>query len=296
MLKVIDIASWQSVATAGMDGIDGVIVKTTEGVGYVNPNADAQYQLAKSKGRLLGIYHYANGLDPEAEAEYFYEQSKGYIGEAIPFLDWEAGSNIAWGDTGWCIRFVNHFHDLTGIWCGIYIQASALNQVANLVDKSPLWIAGYPTDAASWDVPAFPYSTAPWETFTLWQFTSGGNLDRNVANITPDGWKKIAKGDNTSILPSPVPPPPTNQNDDTLEKKATLVQSGYYGIGEDRKKKLGKYYTGTQAIVNHRINIQDDPIQVLVQETLAGKYGNGDERKRLLGSYFRPVQDVINRS
>ena len=66
MLKVIDISSHQSVETAGIDGIDAVIVKATQGTGYINPKCDAQYQLAKKKGRLLGVYHYAGGGDPVA--------------------------------------------------------------------------------------------------------------------------------------------------------------------------------------------------------------------------------------
>ena len=39
MLKVIDISSHQSVETAGIDGIDAVIVKATQGTGYIIRNA-----------------------------------------------------------------------------------------------------------------------------------------------------------------------------------------------------------------------------------------------------------------
>ena len=70
-LKVIDISSHQTVEQAGMDGIDGVIVKATQGTTYINPKCNPQYQLAKLKGRLLGVYHYAGGGDPIAEADFF---------------------------------------------------------------------------------------------------------------------------------------------------------------------------------------------------------------------------------
>ena len=192
MLKVIDISSHQSVETAGIDGIDAVIVKATQGTGYINPKCDAQYQLAKKKGRLLGVYHYAGGGDPVAEADYFLKNIQGYIHEAVLCLDWEAGQNASWGNTAWCRAFVNRVFEKTGVWCLIYIQASAVQQAANCANDCPLWIAGYPTDAASWDVPAFNYSTSPWPTYTIWQFTSGGGLDRNVAQLTYDAWRKIA--------------------------------------------------------------------------------------------------------
>ena len=48
-------------------------------------------------GKLLGIYHYAGGGDPVAEADYFYTQTKNYVGEAVPALDWEEYKNPKFG-------------------------------------------------------------------------------------------------------------------------------------------------------------------------------------------------------
>lgn len=300
-LKVIDISSHQSVETAGMDGIDGVIVKTTEGTGYVNPRGDAQYQLAKSKGRLLGFYHYANGTNPVAEANYFVDNSLNYFKEAIPFLDWEGGSNQSWGNPNWCREFVNQVHARTGIWCGIYVQASAINQVANLVNDCPLWVAGYPIDDASWNVPPFQYNIAPWEAYTLWQFSSGGGLDKNIANVDAAGWKRIAQGGGDVVITPPKPPvtPPQGSwttDGKNLEQMASDVMDGKVGDGQERIDKLGKYATGVQAIVNHRLNgdYGGQAIRILTDETLKGVYGDGDARKNMLGSYYQPVQDTIN--
>lgn len=174
---------------------DFVITKVTQGDWYVHNSYDAIYRRAKNDGKLLGVYHYAEGKDPETEAQFFYDHIKSYIGEAIPCIDWESGSNRSWGDTNWVRRFVNKMHDLTGIWCMIYVQASAVYQVANCANDCALWVAGYPTDSASWDVPTFRYSVSPWPAYTVWQFTSSNdNTDRNVANVDAEGWKRIAKG------------------------------------------------------------------------------------------------------
>ena len=58
----------------------GVIVKATQGTGYVNPKCNHQYALAKSLGKKLGLYHYAAGGNPETEAQYFINNIKNYVG------------------------------------------------------------------------------------------------------------------------------------------------------------------------------------------------------------------------
>lgn len=293
MLKVIDISSHQSVETAGIDGIDAVIVKATQGTGYINPKCDAQYQLAKKKGRLLGVYHYAGGGDPVAEADYFLKNIQGYIHEAVLCLDWEAEQNASWGNTGWCRAFVNRVYEKTGVWCLIYIQASAVQQASNCANDCGLWIAGYPTNAANWDVPNFNYSTSPWSTYSIWQFTSGGGLDRNVSQLTHDTWRKIANPSNqTGATPTPEPVQETVVGTDgvSLSCLANRAKQGIYGNGEERRNKLGvSLYAGVQAIVN-----DSDVIATLVKETKAGSYGNGDYRKMRLGEYYDKVQAEIN--
>ncbi|WCT61513.1 SDR family oxidoreductase [Limosilactobacillus portuensis] len=61
----------------------GTIVKASQGTGYVNPKYEYQYSLAKTNGRLLGLYHYAGGNDPVAEATYFLDHIRGKVGEAV---------------------------------------------------------------------------------------------------------------------------------------------------------------------------------------------------------------------
>ena len=86
-LRVLDAASHQgNMAQENID-FDALIVKATEGCTYVNPYCDREFQKAFRQGKKLGVYHFArnaNGNIPEAEAEFFIENTKGYIGKAIP--------------------------------------------------------------------------------------------------------------------------------------------------------------------------------------------------------------------
>ena len=92
----IDISNWQNGINLAAVPFDFVICKATEGTRYVSPDCDRQIQQAIGLGKLVGVYHYVNGGDADAEAEYFYEHCKGYVGKAAFFIDWEDQGNKAW--------------------------------------------------------------------------------------------------------------------------------------------------------------------------------------------------------
>ena len=193
MLKMVDVYSGSPRSYATLSGVDITMIKATQGTSYVNPCCDTDYQAAKKAGKLLGVYHYLCGGNPEAEARYFYKNIKSYLGEAAPAGDWEANQNASWGNRNYVRRFVDEFHKLSGVWPLIYVQASALSQVANCAKDCGLWIASYPSmNWHSWSIPKMKVNTAPWPTYTIWQFT-GDNMDRNLVNTTRKGWKKLAK-------------------------------------------------------------------------------------------------------
>ena len=151
-----------------------------------------QYSLAKNAERLLGLYHYAGGGNPVAEANYFLAHIQDKLGQAVLAVDWEQYQNVAWGDTTWVRQFVDEIHRQTGIWPLIYVQESAIWQVANCVSDCGLWVAKYASmDWHSWTVPAMTVNTSPWQTYTLWQF-AGDDEDRSIATVDREGWERLA--------------------------------------------------------------------------------------------------------
>ena len=90
-MKGIDISNWQSGInlSAIAKDIDFVIVKATEGIGFVDKSCDRFFQAAKDLGKPLGFYHFARTNDARKEADFFYQNTKNYFGQAIPILDWE---------------------------------------------------------------------------------------------------------------------------------------------------------------------------------------------------------------
>ena len=196
-LYTVDVYSGSSDNIIRDSHAQGVIVKATQGTSYVNPRCNHQYELAGQLGKLRGLYHYAGGGNPEAEAQYFINNIKNYVGKAVLILDWESYQNASWGNTSWARRFVDEVHRLTGVWCLIYVQESALWQVANCASKCGVWVAKYASmNWNSWTLPDMSVSSGAFACMTGWQFT-GGDMDRSIFYLDANAWNKIASGDDT---------------------------------------------------------------------------------------------------
>lgn len=230
MLRVVDVASHQAGIVTGALDCDAVICKATEGTGYVNPYCDEHYQSAKAAGKLLGVYHYASGGNPESEAEFFINNVRGYLHEAILVLDWESGDNAAWGDSSWVARFCAHVVALTGINPMIYVQRSAVNQCVGLGDYG-IWLAEY-----------LDYASRGWNDYTepnysgdyaMHQFTSSGAisgwsgpLDLSLFFGDANAWLAYA-GATGQPVPTPQPQAQTYVQPSVQSSDTTyIVQPG----------------------------------------------------------------------
>ena len=193
----VDVYSGSSDSIIRDSHAQGVIVKATQGTSYVNPRCNHQYELAGQLGKLRGLYHYAGGGNPEAEAQYFINNIKNYVGKAVLILDWESYQNASWGNSNWSLRFANEVHRLTNVWPLIYVQESALWQVANCASKCGVWVAKYASmNWNSWTLPDMSVSSGAFACLTGWQFT-GGDMDRSIFYLDANAWNKIASGDGT---------------------------------------------------------------------------------------------------
>lgn len=252
----IDISSWQAGIDLAKVPADFVIVKATQGVTYVNPKCDSQYQSAKGAGRLLGVYHYVDGSDPVAQANYFVTHCRNYIGEALIALDWEAEQNPRWGDVNFLEQVVRAFIAKTKIRPVIYTMASAYAAVKAVADRNncALWIAQY----GSMDPTG--YQSHPWNegayACAIRQYSSngrlpgyGGPLDLNLAYMDAAAWKRYA---NPQGKPTPAPAPAPKPK--PAPKPAPKPKTGTYTVrsGDTLSGIASKYGTTWQEL--QRIN------------------------------------------
>lgn len=302
-MRGIDVSGWQKGIDLSKIDCDFVIVKATQGTGFTSADYERQAKQAKSLGKKLGIYHYANGSGAEAEAEFFVSKVKPYVKEAILVLDWEKDQNSKFG-TGieYPLAWLNKVYELTGVRPLIYMSKSVTRQHewGEVAKHYDLWVAQYADDNQT------GYQSTPWtdkngygawNSPAIFQYSSHGrlngyndNLDINIAYMDAEAWDKYAKGD-TGAKPATKEEPKGNTTTGTTLELVYGVMTKQYGDGEARKAALGTRYNEVQGMINH---IANTPAATLAEETKAGKYGNDPIRKAVLGARYNEVQAIIN--
>lgn len=196
MLNFLDTSNWQGGYNPALTGADAVIVKATEGTGYVDPYCDPIIQQAMAAGMPWGFYHFAGDVDAVAEAVHFINNCSGYFGSGIPVLDWEGNQGVDWVN-----RFVETVHEQTGVWPWIYANPWRFNQ-GGVNPNCARWVASYPdvvspkwSQAQGWDCPAADGNVV------AWQFCSDGAVNGIAGNVDLDlfygdkeQWQAYARG------------------------------------------------------------------------------------------------------
>ena len=314
-LNGIDIAGYQSSMNTKTIPADFIIVKSTQGTGFINPYFKSQIDGTISSNRVAGIYHYANGSGVIGEVNFFLQTIKDYLGKAILCLDWEtsndsSGRNIQFSNPDYAKQFMDEVKKRTDVTMFLYCSKSPINTMNWGPTKNSnylLWGAQYK------DYSVYPgYNPNPWQSSQGWgpwgndvkihQYGAvslpgyNGPIDGDIAYMTRDemisyyGKKVVAPSVQQPVI---ITPP---KEDEPLDKANLLqlvadVQQGKYGVGDERKSKLGNNYQDVQAFINH---VYGASVDTLAVEAITGKYGSGELRKKVLGNRYNEVQKAIN--
>lgn len=196
MLNFLDTSNWQGGYSPALTGADAVIVKATEGTGYVDQYCDSIIQQAIASGMPWGFYHFAGDGDATSEAAFYLENCHNYFGQGIPVLDWEGNQTAEWVNA-----FVEYVHAQTGVWPWIYANPWRFNQ-GGVNPNCARWVASYP-DAASptwsqaqgWDCPAADGNVVAWQ-FCSDGVVNGiaGDVDLDLFYGDKEQWLAYARG------------------------------------------------------------------------------------------------------
>lgn len=294
MLKGIDISHHQRGITKFGSDVDFVIIKATEGIGYVDEQCDRLYQQAKKDGKLLGVYHFARpdlNNSAIAEADWFIKNIQGYIKEAILVLDWESGYL---GNVNWVKAFLDRVKEKTGVKALLYASRSPINSFnwsSVVAGDYGLWVADYGANTGeAGRKPVVKW----WPFYILWQYTSRGhisgytgNVDMNYFYGDAETWRKYATSSSNGSAPTPTPAPVKKTN----EQIADEVLEGKWGNGEERKKELeakGYNYQAIQDIVNEKLGITKKPV---VEYYTVQK---GDNLTKIAKKYGTTVNQLVS--
>lgn len=268
-----DISGYQSGDIPATVPADFAIVKATQGLYWSNGNYATQLANADRTGKATGVYHFANGGNATAEADFFVNAVSSRVGRSVLALDWEqclaygrygcATANPNWGNQAWVQTWVTRVHDRTAVWPIVYVQRSAVWQVNAFVRQHcMLWVAQYASNAST------GYQDSPWnagasgEGMTQYASTGyingRGPLDLNRFYGDRNAWQKIACGERAGCTVGTVTTAPSTRTETTttttdLNALASAVIRGEYGNGQERRARLGGNYGRVMAIVNARL-------------------------------------------
>lgn len=167
-IKGTDVASYQGM-TPLTSGTDFMIIKATEGTGYISPYQVSQARTARAAGLVTGFYHYLSTGPVTAQAAYFVDKCDSVAGDILA-CDWEApGVGCAAKDA-----FLKEVKRLRpGHKVILYCNKDFwFNLDTTSYAGDGLWIADYD------NAPGHPGIKAPW---VVHQYSDSGGVDRNVA-------------------------------------------------------------------------------------------------------------------
>lgn len=237
---MIDVSSWQTGINVTTSGAQIVVTKATEGVGYVNPDCDRVVQDALAAGQGVGVYHFAHTEnDARREAQYFIDNTRGYVGKGIvPILDWEPSAS--W-NTDWALTWLQTVEAAWNTKPIIYMNQSTENAYdwsTVVAGNYGLWIAAYTlgyTPVYGFNPPSAQPTLYHWPFAVAWQYTSTGYvgdwseaLDLSVVYGDLNTWYAYADSGQTAPKPTPQPTPQPSTPDTTCDNNCVIIQSGQY--------------------------------------------------------------------
>ena len=185
---VFDISHYETVSQnfteTAAAGIAAVILKATQGTGFVDPTFLSRVAEAKAAGLLVGAFHFLDGSNPAEQAAHFLTVAKSEGGVSLLAIDWEpypaSQASVMQAATA-----VASVHAATGMWPIAYMSRFMLSAPNATLSKCPLWLAEYGSN------PICPPGFSQWK---LWQHTDGrvGSAVVPVPGIGPCDRSKFA--------------------------------------------------------------------------------------------------------
>ncbi|KGR79220.1 hypothetical protein CD29_07710 [Ureibacillus manganicus DSM 26584] len=174
---------FEAVANAG---IEVVYIKSSEGIDWIDPYFEKNYDGAKAAGLKVGFYHYVNARsvsDALAEAKFFVSVIQDKSFEAKLAVDFEDFGELSIDEINQItLAFAEEVEKLSGKEVAIYSNSSnATNVFDESLTKYSLWVAQYDGNK--------PWDDIIWDTWAGWQYTDSGtvegingNADLNIFN------------------------------------------------------------------------------------------------------------------
>ena|GEM_PF-496480 len=181
-IRIIDVSHWQGdidFAKVRADGIQGVYIKATEGIGYADPMFKINATNASSTGLKIGFYHFAHANnDPTKEVDWFLTTIQGLSYDLPLVLDIESNKGLSKPQIStfadkWMQEMIRRTNRTPLLYTYTSFAKSCLDKSLN---KYPVWIAHYSSDEK-------PGDNGVWEEWKIWQYSDAGKVSGIAGNV-----------------------------------------------------------------------------------------------------------------
>lgn len=192
VLMGADISNWQG-ALVDFDlmktACQFVVIKATEGIGFVDPEFARNWSESKRVGLVRGAYHFAHpeDNDPVAEADYFCNTVTFETGDFV-WLDWETAVPAGFDIVQWCRKWLDRVKQNVNIAGVVYLNQAEVDGH----DWRAVIDADYGLSLADYED---PLNDTPWPVVAFRQYTSHGAVPGVAGAVDLD----IFYGDLTAL-------------------------------------------------------------------------------------------------
>jgi lysozyme len=157
-------------------GIAAVILKATQGIGFVDPAFAQRLADARAAGLLVGAYHFMDATSPVEQMAHFLSVVGADDGVLL-VVDFEAYERSQPTVTQ-AATAVMTVKSVSGRFPVLYTGRYTLTAPNAMLSQCPLWLAEYGSR---------PVCPPGWSQWKLWQHTDGrvGSAPRSVPGIGP---------------------------------------------------------------------------------------------------------------
>ena len=175
-IKGIDISNWQGdidFNEVAASGIEIVYIKSSEGLNYVDPYFEKNYQKAKAAGLKIGFYHYVTSKNTNnaiIQADFFINTIAGKDFDCMLAMDFESFEGIEKNEINKiALAFLHEVESRSGKKAIVYSNSYSAETIFSYsVSNYPLWVAHY--DVSS------PNPIGYWSTWVGWQYSDTGEI------------------------------------------------------------------------------------------------------------------------
>ena len=185
---VFDISHYENVSqdfvTTANAGIAAVILKATQGTGFIDRTFLSRVAEARAAGLEVGAYHSLDGTNPAEQVAHFLTVAASEAMVNWLAVDWEPYP-VSQAGVIQAATAVASVRAATGTWPVLYTIRGMLSAPNNTLSNCPLWLAEYGTR------PICPPGFMAWQ---LWQHTDGqvGSAVVPVPGVGPCDRSKFA--------------------------------------------------------------------------------------------------------